>query len=397
MTWQEQRDKAVRAFEKGQYSEAIRAYKNTIAQIEEADEKEPLGTVYGALGEVLFRQGRYDDAEQAFEKALECLQGERPDIPESIDAANLLTEAGAFFADRQNYELADDMLARALAMKKKVGADEISVSKTLNEIGISMLLQDKYAQAEPMFSQSLGIHERRSDTDNIVYAETLNNLAVLNSKKKNYDLAEPLCKRALTIREKKLGADHPDVSESLHNLGVQYLKRHKTAEAETLFRRTLSIQERVFTATNPRIVMTLNHLASVCLALNKIDDAIEFYKRALEISERTNGGDKHHLMISVAGLGMTYLRAAKFKEAEPYIKRSLSMMDDVEEDHGTLEMGYLNELFTCYIFQGKFGDALSLIPDTMRAKHTTQVNDVLDALIKVGGFASRLFEKKDDV
>lgn len=396
MSWQKSESEAKNAFQKGRYTEAIRLYQNAIAQIKETEQLDALGTVYGALADVLFKQGRYDEAEETFNKAVQYQQGNAEQLPETNDTAVLLTNFGAFHADRQNFEEADRLLTRALAIKKNLGADELSLSKTLTEIGILKLDQDKFKEAEPMLSQVLGIQERELGKDDVIYAESLNNLAVLHSKKKNYALAEPLCKRALKIRENNLGLEHPAVAESLHNLGVQYLKQGRADKAEPLWRRALLIQERAYTPEHPRLVLTLNHLASACLSLGQFDDAIQFYKRALDISERTGGGDKHNLTNSVAGLGMSYLRQAKFKEAEPYIKRSLDMLDDVEEDHGTLEHGYLNELFTCYIFQGKFGDALSLVPDTMRASHTKEVNDVLDAFIKVGKFANRLFDKSDE-
>lgn len=396
MSWQKSESEAKNAFKNGRYGEAIRLYENAIAQIKETEESDSLGTVYGALAEVLFRQGRFADAEDAFKKAVQCQKGSLVELPETLETAALLTNFGAFYADRQNFDEADRMLTQALTMKKKLGADQLSVSRTIAEIGILKLEQDQLKEAEPMFSQVLGIQDRELAKDDVLYAESLNNLAVLHSMKKNYALAEPLCKRALKIRESKLGLDHPSVAESLHNLGVQYLKQGRSDKAEPLWRRALAIQERTYTPDHPLLVLTLNHLGSACLSLGHFDDAISFYKRALAISERTEGGDKHNLINSVAGLGMTYLRQAKFKEAEPYIKRSLDLLDDVEEDHGSLEHGYLNELFTCYIFQGKFGDALSLVPDTMRASHTSQVNEVLDTFIKVGKFANKLFEKSDE-
>ena len=170
MSWQKSESEALKAFTKGHYIDSIRLYQNAIAQVEEADQLDSLGTIYGALAEVLFKQGRFDDAEDAYKKALKYQKGNAEQLPETLESAALLTNFGAFYADRQNFEEADEMLTRALSIKKSLGADELSISKTLTEIGILKLDQDNFKEAEPMLSQALGIQERELSKDDIVYA-----------------------------------------------------------------------------------------------------------------------------------------------------------------------------------------------------------------------------------
>ena len=83
-------------------------------------------------------------------------------------------------------------------------------------------------------------------------AESVNNLANLYSDMGRYAEAEPLYRQSLEIREKKLGYDHPHVAASLNNLANLYRDLGRYAEAEPLYRRSLEIWEKQLGATTPK-------------------------------------------------------------------------------------------------------------------------------------------------
>ena len=377
----------------GRYEQARLCYEKTVAGLRGKKENgTQLANALIALAATDKELCLHEQALLVAQEALSICGRTTPPQPEL--KAEVLTQLGSILTKLKRFEEAEDAFEESLTLKRQNFSGPISIATTLNEYGMAKLDQDQASAAEPMLSQALGIFERASNQDG-GYAQTLNILSVLHSKAQNYTLAEPLCKRALAIRRRELGT-HLSVAESLHNLGVQHLKRGQAGKAEPLWREALEIKEQFLPAAHPGIILTLNHLSSACLAGRKFAEAESLYKRSLELQEGTTNGDEHALANAVAGLGLTYLQQGKFNEAEPYIKRSLSFLDDQGVPNALEEKGLLDELFTCYVFQGKFGDALRLVPDTLRAKHTSEFNNFVDLVGQLGNLASKLFEPKHD-
>ena len=70
----------------------------------------------------------------------------------------------------------------------------------------------RYAEAERLGQQAIGVCEARYGRNRIDCAWTLNNLAIVYHSQGKYAEAEGLYRRALAIQEKALGAGHPDVA-----------------------------------------------------------------------------------------------------------------------------------------------------------------------------------------
>ena len=89
----------------------------------------------------------------------------------------------------------------------------------------------RYAEAEPLYKQSLVIAEKALGPEHPGVAWKLQGLAGLYADQGRYADAEPLYKRALVIRVKALGPNHPDVGLSLNSIAVLY-DRQGRREAE---------------------------------------------------------------------------------------------------------------------------------------------------------------------
>jgi tetratricopeptide (TPR) repeat protein len=112
---------------------------------------------------------------------------------------------------------------RALSMiPQSSQSDHPYIATSLNNLAVLHVSQGRYADAEPLYKQSLAIYEKTFGPDHPNVATALNNLARLYQDQGRYTDAEPLYKRSLAIREKALGPDHPDVAVSLNNLARLY-------------------------------------------------------------------------------------------------------------------------------------------------------------------------------
>lgn len=98
-----------------------------------------------------------------------------------------------------------------------------------------------------MVYYSLRDGSRRAESS----SPSLNNLAELYRNQGKYADAEPLYRQSLAIWEKVLGPDHPDVATSLNNLALLYRAQGKYVEAEPLYKRSLAIREQSLGKTIP--------------------------------------------------------------------------------------------------------------------------------------------------
>ena len=97
--------------------------------------------------------------------------------------------------------------------------------ETLDEQVVRLLHEGKYAEAEPLAFQAVGVSVKKNGPDHADTATSLNNLAGLYNTQGKYDLAEPLLKRAIAILDRALGASHPNTILFRKNLALMKANR----------------------------------------------------------------------------------------------------------------------------------------------------------------------------
>jgi tetratricopeptide (TPR) repeat protein len=83
-------------------------------------------------------------------------------------------------------------------------------ARLLNQTGYYLVEHAQYEQAESLYQRALAIREQALGPNHPDTAVSLNNLAGLYDSQGNYKQAKPLFERALAIREQLLGTNHPN-------------------------------------------------------------------------------------------------------------------------------------------------------------------------------------------
>jgi tetratricopeptide (TPR) repeat protein len=200
------------------------------------------------------------------------------------EAASLLNRMGGYLRQRGEYEQAEPLYQRALALRERMlGPEHTDTATSLNDLALLYKNQGKYEQAEPLYQRALAIRERVLGADHPDTALSLNNLAALYYSQGNNEQAEPLIKRALAIRERVLGPDHPDTAISLHWLAYIYSNQGKYEQSELLYQRTLKIFEKTLPSDHPYIVGELENYARLLQKMNRTLEAAPLEERARAI------------------------------------------------------------------------------------------------------------------
>jgi tetratricopeptide (TPR) repeat protein len=211
---------------------------------------------------------------------------------ESAAASRLLNKAAYYLDDRAQYEEAEPLYQKSLAITEKaLGPDHPETAVRLNNLALLYHNQGRYDKAEPLHKRTLSIRERALGGDHPDTAQSLNNLALLYHSQGRYDEAEPPYLQAVAITEKALGPDHPETALRLYNLAELYRDQGRSKEAEPLHKHALSIHEKALGGDHPKTARSLNNLAVLCHAQGRYEEAEPLYQRAIGICEAALGPD----------------------------------------------------------------------------------------------------------
>jgi serine/threonine protein kinase/TolA-binding protein len=300
-----------------------------------------------------YNQGKYDEAELWYKRALE-----RGGLNHS-DTGDALYNLADIYCEQSKYDEAELWYKRALTIYERED-DHSNIEYTLNGLVNVYYKQGKYTDAEPLYKRALNIREQRSGPDHPDTAKTLCNLSNIYREQGKYADAEPLYKRALTIYEEKSGRDYPDTAMVLNNLGNIYYEQGKYADAEPLYKRALTIYEEKSGRDHPDTAMVLNNLGNIYYEQGKYADAEPLYKRALTIYEEKLGADHPDTAETLNDLAGLCKKQGKDAEAERLYKRALKIRQEkLGADHpDTAET--LNDLAGLCKKQGKEAEARRL-------------------------------------
>lgn len=239
------------------------------------------------------------------------------------EAGRLLNEAGVYCYERAQFAEAEPLYKQSLEIRGKLlGADSVDVAEGVHNLARLYRARGKYSDAESLFKRSLGIWEKALGPDHHVVATNLNNLALLYYNQGEYAEAEPLYQRTLKIYEKALGPEHPDVASALNNLAELYRAMKRYAEAEPLYKRSLGIREKILKPNHPDLATSLNNLALLYYSQGKYVEAEPLYSQARAIWEKALGLKHPNVAASIHNMAKLYRSLGRFDESEALFKRS---------------------------------------------------------------------------
>lgn len=348
----------------------------------------------------LLKLGRLQDRLHNLEKAVEYLResveisgrvfGENNE--KTAEAMSALAISLAAFGEFNEAERLVDEATKVRC--QSCGVDSPEAADAYEDHGLVHLTCGHPQEAEKSFVKAMGIRRRAQGKSHKDYAIALRHTAILRQKEGKVFLSEPLYNESVEILKRSLGKDHPEVGISLDLLAEQQFERKRPMEAEKNWRRVKEILASALPEEHPQRIALLNRLAACALVLRTPEEATELYSEALAICDKAYVEDTVFKLDAVLGLGLTYLRGNQFALAEPHVKRGLKMIEHLSDREMRLENLLIDKLLTIYIFQGKIGDALLLLPNSLRAKHTADFNDTMDLAYQLANMIRKSIGKE---
>jgi tetratricopeptide (TPR) repeat protein len=295
------------------------------------------------LCEWLLYLDRSPKTERLIRRAL--LHQETKNPGETTEIAITLNNLGVLLSSQARFADAESLLRKALAIDEKYReSNHEHIATRLNNLGRLLHRTNRLAEAELLLRRALAIREARLGLNHTQVAGCLRNLSGILADADRRVEAEQLLRRALAIYEQNFGPDHPEVAGALVDLASLLIGTNRLAEAEQFMRRALAIHEAVFGRDHPEVATVLNNLAILLANTRRPAEAEPLYRRALAISEQNFGPNDPHCAATLHNLAVLLKASNRLAEAEQFTRRALAIDEQVYgRDHPRVAT-FLNNL-----------------------------------------------------
>jgi len=238
------------------------------------------GAFLTELGDVLVGQGKYSQAQEAYEEALKVDK----QLGDVRSQAVVLTQLGTLALKQQDYAEAEPRYTEALALFRSLGEPAME-AVVWHQLGRVAQEQEEWGEAGHFYRESLALWERQSDA--VSAARTCNQLAIVANIAGRPVEAQGWYKRALELDE-RVRSDSREQAAILNNL-AGLLKNEvragrapatRLAEARGYAERALAIRETLDASSE--IWQTLNILADIAKLEGQADEARDYRRRERE-------------------------------------------------------------------------------------------------------------------
>ncbi|KAF4486735.1 Nephrocystin-3 [Colletotrichum fructicola Nara gc5] len=352
------------------------------AMVDTSVDLEDNAWMFQALGNLYSDQGRLQEAEDMYQRAL---QGSEKALgPDHTSTLLTVNNLGNLYSKQGRLQEAEDMYERALqGSEKALGPDHTSTLLTVNNLGNLYSKQGRLQEAEDMYERALQGTEKALGPDHTSTLDTVNNLGNLYSNQGQLKEAEGMYQRALQGREKALGPDHTSTLDSVHCLGILYSKQGRLQEAEGMYQRALQGSEKALGPDHTSTLLTVNNLGNLYSNQGRLKEAEGMYQRALQGSEKALGPDHTSTLDSVHCLGILYSKQGRLQEAEGMYQRALQGSEKALGPDHTSTLLTVNNLGNLYSKQGRLKEAEGMYQRALQGRekalgpdHTSTLNTV---------------------
>ncbi len=325
--------------------------------------------------------GLYKQMERLARETLGMAQASLGDEHWAVADASL--QLGDALTHLGNFEEAETFTRKALALRGRIGAENVYVANSLNGLANVLCERGMLLEAETMHREVLAMTRRLRGAEHPNVANTLNNLAAVLHKEGRLDQAGAMHREALAMRKKLRGNEHPDVANSLHNLAGVLADQDKLAESETLYREAVALRRKFLGNEHPELAGTLAGMAGVLHREGKLAEAESLQREALTI--RSKHPDKHPP--DAANLAGVLHDQGKLDEAESLYRGVLAAHQKVSTSEDSELATSLSNLAVVLQERGNLVEAEPMQRKALRIRRKLLGNEHIDVANSLNNLA----------
>ncbi len=238
------------------------------------------------LGELRHAQGRFNEAEGLYKRALTLFETQRA---APTDVSWLLDDLGKIYEREQQWALAKLTYERALDIDRDLlGADHPRIAVHLHNLAFVTESLGELKQAESLYLDAIGRDERIYGEHHPITATAWGNYGLLLQREGRLNEAEPYLRRALAVMLSLYGANHFDVAYSRVSLAMLLHEQGDLAEAEGQYRQALAVYDQTLPPEHQWRASALMHLARLLAQRGKAQEAAGLSAQSIQIWSATS-------------------------------------------------------------------------------------------------------------
>jgi CHAT domain-containing protein len=272
----------LREYEKAhRWSDAVEGWRGLIAQIAVTDSAWLYPYLESRLGFSLLRAGQLEEANAAFQTAVEQSRSGTSSAAWHLLLRWGYTSGGYFPPD--GYKSTSSLIQvqkcdrRSLEEARTVASPNLKEAQSLHLLGIDAEFQGDLAQAQEYYLQALAIRQKLAP-ESLITSYTLVSLGFLADRRADLVDAEDYFRKAVETAQ-IVAPDGLVVRSALWKLAFLSERRGELAQAEEYYRRILATDERMFPGSL-YVAYDLMSLGNLALIRTDSAGAEDYYRRA---------------------------------------------------------------------------------------------------------------------
>jgi CHAT domain-containing protein/Tfp pilus assembly protein PilF len=300
------------------FKDAIRLYK--VANMEGSKEN---ARAYSNLALLYVSWGKYNEAEEWIETSFNVWQKIEPN---GINTGVVTNNKGVLMKEQGKFEDAEALFNKAIAIhEKNKGKNSIGISLCLNNKAMLFALMGKYDDAIKIQTEALQGADSIVKKSSSNYIRLLTNLAYMYKGKKDYALAEETYNNALKTRSGGATSDKAQIQRGLASL---YLEKGDLSKAISNYEKAYSIFSQKNGSRHPSTIGTLNDLATVQAMSGNVKKARKNIDQVLDAKKNIYGENHPEYIRALEDRALIEWQENKIQEASNDYKEVLNKTND---------------------------------------------------------------------
>jgi len=268
-----------------------------------------------------------------------------------------VTDLGAVLEYSGRFGEAIEVLDEAVQLAMAIAPDSPETRNALYELANSHFYLGHNDESEALYQRAIPMFKRQMGDRHPYVADALANLGSIEQKRGRYQEAERYFREALELNKAWFGEESTVTAKSLTQVAAALTLLGRHEEATQLLSRALTIQTGQLGPRDYRLALTLNTLAASMLALNRLEEAEMYARRCVELVRSTSGPAHLNTGITIGQVGRILLERGDLRAAEVEFREAITIITRaVGADH--LNAGLIRALLgRSLLRQGRIAEA----------------------------------------
>lgn len=315
--------------------------------------------VLSLLGEINFKLGNFEVAQQALEKALNLSNQVSGD--QSDHGAEIMANLASVYMRLGGYQEALNYYQQSLSIKEDLfGKDDPGTRKTHDNIGIIYTYMGRFDEAIKSQNRGIELLVKQAKVDSIELATSYSNLAFSYGQMGDSYGALSLYMKNLEISRRHLPEGHYLIVRAYNNVGAILTRMGDFNRALNFHKEALNlIQSNSENVSTPDLGVTYVNLGACSLHAGDHEKGSFYYKKALDFDLMSLPPTHPYIAEDLSFIGDAHFEGEQYDSAVFYHKQALEInLAQFGQQHMAVATSY-NNLSKDYQYLQDFEAALS--------------------------------------